>query len=60
MLPRELLRLLRLVTKEGICGMDCVEVSPAYDQNEITSIVARRCYANVLSNLVLNGKIPVK
>lgn len=57
MLPRELLRLLRLVTKEGICGMDCVEVNPAYDQSEITSIAACRCYVNVLSNLVLNKKI---
>ncbi len=57
MLPRELLRLLRLVTKEGLCGMDIVEVSPPYDQSEITSLAAARCYINVLSNLVLNDKI---
>ena len=57
LLPRELLRLLRLVTNEGICGMDCVEVNPAYDQSEITAIAACRCFVNVLSNLVLNKRI---
>ena len=57
MLPRELLRLLRLVTKEGICGMDLVEVSPPFDHSEITSIAACRCLINVLCNLVLNDKV---
>lgn len=57
MLPRELLRLLRLVTKEGLCGMDVVEVNPAFDVSEVTAIAASRCYINVLSNLVLNNKI---
>ena len=37
MLPRELLRLLKLVTAPGICGMDVVEVSPPFDVSEITS-----------------------
>lgn len=57
MLPRELLHLLRLVTKEGICAMDLVEVNPAFDVSELTSIAACRIYINVLCNLVLNGKL---
>jgi len=59
MLPRELLRLLRKVTAPGICGMDIVEVAPAYDISEITSLAASRCYINVLSNLVLNNTVYV-
>lgn len=54
MLPRELLKLLRLVTAPGVCGMDVVEVSPPFDVSEITSIAAARCIINVLSNMVLN------
>lgn len=57
MLPRELLRLLRLVTKEGLCAMDVVEVNPAYDNSEVTAIAAARCCVNVLMNLKLNNKL---
>ncbi len=45
-LPREILYLLGAVAKEGICGMEVVEVSPPYDQSEITALLAprhRRC-----------------
>ena len=57
MLPRELLRLLKLVTAPGICGMDVVEVSPPFDVSEITSLAASRCIINVLCNLALNKSL---
>ena len=57
MLPRELLRLLKLVTARGICGMDVVEVSPPFDVSEITSLAASRCIINVLCNLALNKSL---
>ena len=43
-LPREALKLLGLVAKEGICGLEVVEVSPPYDTSDITALlgVARR------------------
>ena len=39
-LPREVLYLLGLVAKEGICGTEVVEVSPPYDISDITSAMA--------------------
>lgn len=57
MLPRELLRLLKLVSAPGICGMDVVEVSPPFDVSEITSLAAARCLINVLCNQALNGNM---
>lgn len=57
MLPRELLRLLKLVTAPGICGMDVVEVSPPFDVSEITSLAASRCIINVLCNQAANGNM---
>ena len=38
-LPREALKLVGLVAKEGLCGLEVVEVSPPYD----TSRTSRRC-----------------
>lgn len=57
MLPRELLRLLKLVTAPGICGMDVVEVAPPFDVSEITSLAASRCLINVMCNQALNGNM---
>lgn len=36
LLPREALKLVGLVAKEGLCGMEVVEVSPPYDHADIT------------------------
>ena len=47
-LPREILYLLGLVAKEGICGMEVVEVSPPYDISDITSLMAMRAIVDVL------------
>jgi agmatinase len=56
-LPREILYLLGAVAKEGICGMEVVEVSPPYDQSEITALLATRAIVDVLGTLVAHGKL---
>ncbi|MBA3424679.1 MAG: agmatinase [Rubrobacteraceae bacterium] len=56
--PREALKLLRLVAREGLCGMEVVEVSPPYDVAETTVLLASRAVANVLAELLLHGHLP--
>jgi agmatinase len=56
-LPRELLRLLRLVSREGIAGLEVVEVSPPYDVADITALLGVRSILSVLGELVLAGKL---
>ena len=60
MLPREMLKLLKLVAKEGVCAMDVVEVSPQYDCSDITSLLAVRSMLDVLATLVDAGHLPRK
>jgi len=56
-LPREILYLLGLVAREGICGMEVVEVSPPYDISDITSLMALRAVVDVLGSVVAHGKL---
>ena len=56
-LPREILYLLGKVAKEGICGMEVVEVSPPYDISDITSLMAMRAIVDVLGTVVAHGKM---
>jgi agmatinase len=56
-LPREVLKLLQLVSREGLAGMEVVEVSPPYDVADVTALLASRVIMNVLGTLVLNGKL---
>jgi len=56
-LPREILYLLGKVAKEGICGMEVVEVSPPYDISDITSLMAMRAIVDVLGTVVSHGKM---
>jgi len=56
-LPREILYLLGAVAREGICGMEVVEVSPPYDVSDITSLMAMRGIVDVLGTLVAHGKM---
>ncbi|HKK13288.1 MAG TPA: agmatinase family protein [Gammaproteobacteria bacterium] len=58
-LPREILYLLGQVAKEGICGMEVVEVSPPYDISDITSLMGMRAIVDVLGTLVAHGKMGV-
>lgn len=59
-LPREVLKLLRLVAKEGIVAMEVVEVAPAYDVSDITSLLGVRAMLDVLAALVDAGHLPRK
>lgn len=56
-LPREVLRFIRLIAKEGLCGMDIVEVAPEYDVNDITSVMGARVLVDALASMVSGGKI---
>ena len=56
-LPREILYLIGLVAKEGLCGMEVVEVSPPYDTSDITALLGVRAIVDVLGTLVAHGKM---
>jgi agmatinase len=55
--PREVFRMLDIVTREGLVGMEVVEVAPQYDVGEITSLLGVRVINNVLGILVEEGKL---
>ena len=52
---RELLRMLRRLDGINVVGADVVEVAPAYDHAEITSIAAATVVFDLLSLMVANG-----
>ncbi len=56
-LPREALKLMQLIAKEGICAMEVVEVAPAYDISDTTALLAARAVLDVLATMVDNGKL---
>jgi agmatinase len=63
LLPREVFQMLRLIAREGLVGMEVVEVSPPYDVADVTSLLGTRVIMEVLGTLVLNrklGRIPVR
>jgi agmatinase len=57
LLPREALKLLRLIAREGICGMEVVEVAPPYDVSDMTAQLACRAVMDVLGTLVGEGRL---
>jgi agmatinase len=57
LLPREVLRMLHLVTREGLAGMEVVEVAPPYDVADVTSLLGVRVISDVLGILVEAGKL---
>ena len=57
LLPREAFRMLRLVCREGLAGMELVEVAPQYDVGDITSVLGVRIIMDVLGTLVNEGKL---
>jgi agmatinase len=56
-LPREVLSLVGKVAAQGLCGLEVVEVSPPYDQSEITALFGVRVIVDVLGAMVANGKM---
>jgi agmatinase len=57
LLPREALTLLRLIAREGLCGMEVVEVAPPYDVSDTTALLACRSVLDVLGTLVAEGRL---
>lgn len=57
LLPREALEILRLVAREGLCGMEVVEISPPYDVSDMTAQLGCRAMLDVLGTLVVEGKL---
>ncbi len=55
--PREALEMVRLIAREGLCGMEVVEVSPPYDVNDNTSQLACRVMLDALGTMVVEGKL---
>ncbi len=52
--PRELLRAVRRIGREvELCGMEVVEVSPPYDQADVTALLAHRVVLETLSGMAL-------
>ncbi len=57
LLPREALEMVRLIAREGLCGMEVVEVAPPYDVNDNTAQLACRVMLDVLGTMVAEGKL---
>ena len=57
LMPREAFRMLHQITREGLAGMELVEVSPPYDVADVTSLLGVRVINDVLATLILNGKL---
>ena len=57
MSPREALKAVRMVAKEGLVGMDLVEISPPYDVADTTSQLGARVIMDTLATLVSNGHL---
>ena len=52
LLPREALKALRMVAREGICGLEVVEIAPEYDHSDVTAQLGARAIMDVLGTLV--------
>ena len=57
LLPREVMRMIRAFSKEGLTGMEVVEVSPPYDQADITSLLGVHAILDCLGTMVMNGQL---
>ena len=57
LLPREALKALRMVAREGICGMEVVEIAPPYDVSDMTAQLGCRAIMDVLGTMVEEGHL---
>jgi agmatinase len=57
LLPREALKALRMVAREGLCGMEVVEIAPPYDVSDMTAQLGCRAIMDVLGTLVEEGQL---
>ena len=56
-LPREAIKLVRTIAREGLCGMEVVEISPPYDVNDNTALLGNRLMLEALGAMVANDKL---
>lgn len=56
-LPREALKMIRGIAREGLVGMEVVEVSPPYDVSDITALLGVHAILDCLGALVAAGKL---
>jgi agmatinase len=57
LLPREALKLVEGIAKEGIAAMEVCEVSPPYDISDITSLMGVRLMMDVVGTMAKHGRI---
>jgi agmatinase len=57
MSPREALKAVRMVAREGLIGMDLVEIAPPYDVADVTSQLGARVVMDTLATLVQYGHL---
>ena len=57
MTPREGLHAVRRVAREGLIGLDLVEISPPYDHSDITAQLGARVVMDTLATLVEYGHL---
>ncbi len=57
LLPHEALKALRMIAREGICGMEVGEISPPYDVSDMTAQLGCRAIMDVLGTLVTEGRL---
>lgn len=57
LLPREALKALRMVAREGICGLEVVEIAPPYDTSDATAQLGARAIMDVMGVLVETGQL---
>ena len=55
--PREALRAVRTLAREGLIGMDVVEISPPYDVADVTAQLGARVIMDTLASLVESGHL---
>jgi len=55
--PREALQAVRMVAREGLVGMDLVEIAPPYDHSDITAQLGARVIMDTLATLVEHGHL---
>ncbi|CAN5388414.1 agmatinase family protein [soil metagenome] len=55
--PREVMRMIRAFSREGLAGMEVVEVSPPYDSSDITALLGVHAVLECLGTMVKNGQL---
>lgn len=55
--PREAIKMVRAIAREGLCGMEVVEISPPYDVNENTAQLGCKLMLEALAAMVIEGKL---